>query len=512
VVTGWTAIIGIPEPPFGVGEMHTVYAGKDWDEGGGPRAYQDAGNGPFTHYVDNTSPGATDVGNPWGTPDRPRLTIPATVPAGGVVEVHGGPYTDTVGGVLLLGGTGTPGRPVFIRGASPALRPTLAKPVVISGRYVIVENLVVDGWSTANDSGIEFGAGAEHVAVRYCEVQHGPNATTAGIAVGDAQDIVIYASRIHDNGDWHADYDQDHHGIAVSSNVRRLWVVGNELYHNSGDGIQINGDNATTQYIYVGRNTAWENKQTGFWCKYASDVIFSQNTAHDHVPSGSSGGAGMGWQYGPDRIWFIGNHSYDNTVGISGPSADSSGAPAYIVGNVINDCTEKGIDIWGNRTVYVVNNTIVRTGYGISISGSDGLVAVNNIIADMTARDYFHQDIDGGTVDQSAVQYNLCSQNGGAVCIDWGWDTCYDVAGFEAAVKAPRAVGNLEGDPQFAGSGGDGFQVQTTSLAVDHGTGAGYAEQVYGEFLSRYGLSIAVDFDGTPRPVGNGYDIGAFER
>ena len=81
---------------------------------------------------------------------------------------------------------------------------------------------------------------------------------------------------------------------------QQLWVVDNQLYRNSGDGIQINaggpGVTGTTHHIYVGRNTAYGNKQTGFWVKHATDVIFSQNVCHSHRLGNSSNGQCMGFQ------------------------------------------------------------------------------------------------------------------------------------------------------------------------------------------------------------------------
>src|SRR5262249_31146512 len=92
--------------------------------------------------------------------------------------------------------------------------------------------------------------------------------------------VVIYGNTIHDNGDANATTDQDVHGIAVGPRVSNLWIVDNEIYRNSGDGIQINAgqaNQATTHHIYLGRNRSHHNKQSGMWTKQAVDVIFSQN-------------------------------------------------------------------------------------------------------------------------------------------------------------------------------------------------------------------------------------------
>src|SRR4029079_3833015 len=55
-------------------------------------------------------------------------------------------------------------------------------------------------------------------------------------------------------------------------------------------------------------------------------------------------------------------------------------------------------------------------------------------------------------------------------------------------------------------AGGD-FHLQSTSPAI----GAGGVNSAYATFQQRYGLSIAADLDGTPRPATN-YSLGAYER
>ena len=67
----WAPPVGVPNPPFGITQVA----------------------GPYTHYVDNTHSASTDTSNPNGSPAKPRKTIPSSLSAGAVVEVHGGPYS-----------------------------------------------------------------------------------------------------------------------------------------------------------------------------------------------------------------------------------------------------------------------------------------------------------------------------------------------------------------------------------------------------------------------------------
>ena len=65
----WVPPIGIPKPTFGIEESHWMYAGQP--------GYLDAGNGPYTHYVDNASPASTDTSNPNGD-DSVSASSPAS--------------------------------------------------------------------------------------------------------------------------------------------------------------------------------------------------------------------------------------------------------------------------------------------------------------------------------------------------------------------------------------------------------------------------------------------------
>src|SRR5262249_41086766 len=92
--SAWTPPIGIPAPSFGIIETAK----------------------PFTHYVDNTSPQATDTNNPNGSQPTLRQPIPAVLASGSVVEVHGGPYIYNTSGPVAFTASGTAANPVFVRG------------------------------------------------------------------------------------------------------------------------------------------------------------------------------------------------------------------------------------------------------------------------------------------------------------------------------------------------------------------------------------------------------------
>ncbi|MEP0843651.1 MAG: hypothetical protein HRF43_13185, partial [Phycisphaerae bacterium] len=106
----WVPPIGVPMPTFGIREQAPA-SPSPW-----------TGTVAGFYYVDNTHSASTDASNPNGYPAKPRKTIPTDLPAGSVVEVRGGPYTYTIGGVIPLGGNGTAAQPVFIKGVSAPAR------------------------------------------------------------------------------------------------------------------------------------------------------------------------------------------------------------------------------------------------------------------------------------------------------------------------------------------------------------------------------------------------------
>src|SRR5262245_34302357 len=73
----WSPPVGIPLPSFGIFEVAPATP-LLW---GTPV--------PGFYFVDPTNAAATDDGNPYGRPRLPRRTIPTTLPAGSVVELHG---------------------------------------------------------------------------------------------------------------------------------------------------------------------------------------------------------------------------------------------------------------------------------------------------------------------------------------------------------------------------------------------------------------------------------------
>jgi len=544
-VMPYTDPVGIETPEFGIAEQCPPLP-DPW-----------TGEVSNFWYIDNTHPNATDTvqsgeSNPrHGYPDKPRKTIPVNwgLGPGDVVIIADGDYYP--GSWVRIYGGGTADNPVFIRGLYPHVRPRIHTQLSLLGAsngYIIFEYLVLPAMYVL--------APAHHISIRHCEAtgQGGSAIMIYDNSGNTAHDIVVYNSLIHDNGDWLADYDQDCHGVAVANDAQYIWILDNEMYRNSGNGVQVNAQNAslqaTTHHVYIGRNVSHHNKQSGLWTKFADHVIFSQNRCYAARPVGaspSSPGEGLGGQYGPAHVWMLFNEIYDCDNGIrfstdSGPGGVGYGQNIYIIGNLIYNIHHSTVDVTGNYAVaggtsynpndawgpgkgiaiwhpaatkHIVGNTIYDVDGGIAVVRHNNRVVVaNNIIAgvnDAVGGQTPHLHVEHDSSASVMTVYNNLFE--GPARIKWGYDsTLYDVAGFESRYGS-QAWNNLEGDPGFVNPGtpslvSGGLQISPGSVAID----AGVTYEAFQDFRNLYGFDIAIDISGTNRPQGGAWDLGAYER
>ncbi len=517
--------IGIPPPSFGIDESHTMYSDATYDFGAGPVAYPDAGNGPFTHYVDNTHPNATNEDNPFGSPDKPRRDIfdglSRTLTAGSVVEIHGGPYNYT--GWRRIASEGTAAKPVFVRGVASGKRvrtqagPEERHDLRLEGSYLIVENLeMYDGaffrvWSES-----------DHIAVRSCEIHNPPDRwirTGTALSIGSScRDIVAYGNHIHHNrrlGE-PPDTPQDLHGTGMGAGAQRIWILNNHIHHNSGDAFQAaHRAIPAPRFVYVGRNVMHHDRENGVDLKSIEDVVVSQNVIYGYQASETSSGDAIvvgsnGFDpeapYGPKRSWIIFNDIRDSRTGIRVEGA----VDCWILGNTIHDLDGNGITLDidpDSDNVNIVDNTIVRVGRdGIHHSwqtGATNITIEGNIISDVGGD---HVEMDEGLLSEVTMLNCLFHAPGADVLVTWGNNRL--TAPLASALNAlPGCTGNAIGDPAFVDAPGGNFRIRASSAAIDKGS----KSKAYADFRRLHSIDITLDYVRTPRPRGDAWDIGAFE-
>jgi hypothetical protein len=517
--------IGIPAPPFGIDESHLMYADMTYDFGSGTTPYPVSEHGPYTHYVDNTHRNATNNDNPFGTPDRPRCDIfdrwSCTLRAGSVVEIHGGPYDYT--GWRKIVSEGTAQRSVFVRavGLQDKVR-TQAGPgqqhdLRIEGSYLIIENQeYYDG------AFFRIWPESHHIAIRDCEI-HNPEdrwiSTGSVLSVGKAcKDIVAYRNHIHHNRRLKTppDTSEDLHGVTIGAAAERVWVLGNHIHHNSGDAFQASHRAIPApRFVYVGGNEFHHDRENGVDLKSIHDVVVSQNVIYGYKDSETSSGDAIvvgsnGLDpvapYGPRRTWILFNEIRDSLTGIRVEGA----ADCWIVGNTIHDLSGNGITLDIDKdsdNVHIASNTIVSSG-GDGIhhhwtSGATNINIENNVISGVGGA---HVEIGNGLVDQVSLRHCLFHQSDAEVTVLWGVNRLTLQSGAKLNAM-PGCQANLVGDPAFVTKGTHDYRIQSSSAAINQGVAA----RAYRDFQRLYSIGIMVDPDGTPRPQGNAWDVGAFE-
>ena len=523
----WTAPLGIPMPDFGILETPRMYEGKTYDFGSGPEPYKDAGNGPYTHYIDNTDPNATDTSNPYGTAGTPRKTVPGDLPAGSVVEVHGGPYTyGTLSGShywTWFSGTGTAANPIFIRGVGLQIPRFDTMNIRVGGSYLVIENLDL------NDStiGLHHSRASDHISMRSLEVHGGPVSYGTAVGVGQGTYVVVYNNYIHNNGDPNAADENDFHAVSAGyrdgRHAEHVWIVDNHMHGNGGDSVQINSGNVAladvARYIYIGRNIMHEEGENAVDLKQCADVVVSQNLMYKFRPtqfaySGSDGTPMVvNGDLPKENIWILFNEIADSSNAIR--SEESS----YIVGNKIYDILGNpeggggyGILTWPASTLYILGNTMENVRRGISHQGGGTGKAVylhDNILA-LAASGEFHLGLTAAVAANSSVSHNVFDSSSGQAIINWnGTATQWNLSQFQQATG--QGQGCLEGDPHFTSRPTKDFHLQPTSPAIDAGISSGPVQDVLDRFQAWYGIDIRKDIETRAKTQGSAWDIGAYE-
>ena len=470
----WTPPVGVPAPAFGVTEVAPS----------APRPWTAAVRG---FYAIDEAKGSDDK-NPYGTPARPRRTIPNMLPAGAVVTVRG-KYARAHSSPNTIEAQGTAAAPVFIKGGN------FTGISELSGSYVIVEGGSGVGWVIRDTRA----AGAtHHVVIRDTELAGG------GVGIGpymggEVHDIVVLRTSMHDVGDMNVKTDVDSHCVTVGVS-HHVWILDSTFTRCSGDGVQVNGgrNGPRLHHVYIARNVATHNRQSGFWAKQSADVVMSSNVVSNMRPGTGGPGNCLGAQYGAARVVFVNNRVSDCEFGIGVWSYDE-GAPggALIAGNVITNIHHTTSDNaagnpWaGGAAIFaaggieriIVNNTIVDVDGGIQAPQSPGtLNAANNIIA---------------RVKRAAMAFD----GEGAPKVESTY-TLYDsmpavmAGGVPAVVERGRLTEghNVIAAPRFVNAAAGDFRLEPGSPGIK----AGAAIPLSDAYRAIHGVPLGLDLTGTP--------------
>jgi hypothetical protein len=556
----YTPPIGIPDPGMW-GSIHPIDSSAPSTTTKCPNWPNSASTGCY--YIDNSvaCSDATD-----GYPSSPRCTIPTgTYSAGSYVEIHGGPYILDMSIVL----NGTYDNPVWFRGVSADSMPDYRGKIEINNStYAIIENIdinnVVSGGITLSGS-----MNAHHVSIRNCKFRNftGISGAVCGatpIQDGTINNIVYYNNYFDTIGNWQAVEDEDYHAINPSlwgrtppTTVYNIWSLSNTAYHIAGSLNQFNGDqrDATRavsegrtetnlqnlHHVYSGKNLMYNCRQAMGAPKFTTDAIYSQNVAYSNFSIASGAGSGQVYQEGSRYVWILFNKYYDLTYGIrssntSFPGDATADLRAYMIGNVIYNIhnnhnraysrtnTYKPAQAIGFEKAlykrYIVDNTFYNVGGGVNIGNqvaaditglSGNVFAGINGIDDAGDPDYHLSMLSTGgttgtTIDRCFFQPRADT---GLVTFKWAGaepsSNINSLADLQSSSVA-QCQNCWTGDPLFVDTANYDLHPKENSPLV----GKGIRHPIYDEFQARYGINIAYDFDGKPRPVG-AWTLGALE-
>jgi hypothetical protein len=239
-----------------------------------------------------------------------------------------------------------------------------------------------------------------------------------------------------------------HNGVTIQGNI----LYNGGVYGAQGDGIDVKGG------LYN--------------LKIINNTIYSLN---DPGASGIRAIVHQGARYGdPDQNNLIANnYIHDAKVEDAAIAlVNSWGTPRGIEvrNNIIANASKVGIKIYNGSNLSLYNNTIYKSGsYGISVTAGT-VVIQNNLLLSNNA---------GGT--QTSISGTITSTHN-AFSNTWGGTCASCVSGLTSSDVVNADGGNLH--PAI------GSQVLDVGITLS---------------------SFTIDLDGTPRPQGSGWDIGAYE-
>jgi hypothetical protein len=227
----------------------------------------------------------------------------------------------------------------------------------------------------------------------------------------------------------------------------------------------------------------------------SSTNVYFEGSAHDVELSRSeirfSQDQGVFVENGARRIHLIGNRIHDNGRGHESGQHQShgiyiEGADHLVANNIVYAHPFGfGIQVYpANQGTVLVHNTVVGSGHsGIVVGGDDGVsnITIRNNVLAFNARYGVQMDSDCPTavsIDRNVIHGNRSGQVQGG---------CSGVT---------TSGGNIGSNPRFVAPARRDYRLSRGSPAINRARGD---------------FSLRVDARGRRRPLGGGYDVGAFE-
>lgn len=264
--------------------------------------------------------------------------------------------------------------------------------------------------------------------------------------------------------------------------IHHIRILNNKVHDCGGSGISATG----ADYVTVDNNTVYNNSWYSVYGTSGMSLLQNWN---------SDGNQGY-------KMFITNNRVYNNRMYVPwiqrGVITDGNG--------IIVDISKSGTNgAYKGRTLIANNISYKNGGSGILTHESEHVDIVNN-----TA--YFNQqspelkkkgDIYAGYSSDIKIFNNIIypspgtNTNTNLYSNVMNRNVTYDYNLYpNLAVVIVRGIHDVIGDPQFVNASNGDFHLRSSSPAINRGY---------------YWSSLTSDFEGTPRPSGSGYDIGADE-
>jgi concanavalin A-like lectin/glucanase superfamily protein len=343
----------------------------------------------------------------------------------------------------------------------------------------------------------------------WLTIQHAADMSQAGMTIHVAPGTYTVTTQITSSNSGTSDTNRI---VFISDERWGSQIVGSsgvgQIWSNAGDyvdiiGFDISGTSSTSGGIHAQAN---HDRAIG-------------NRIHDISQNTCQSGAGILLGGGASNQSAIGNIIYN--IGPLPPAVPGCNQIHGIYAQESNSTVEnnltfniagKGLHIWGDRATndVISNNTSFNNQDGIIVgnSGATGVIFDNSIISNNISYGNVRYGIYEGT--NNAGDYSSIGTNNQflnnlvyANCVNQATNDYCDPSTGPPDLDLPK-LGTLSGtvtsDPQFVsytGAISGDYHLKSTSSAINAGISTG--------------TPPSQDFDGTPRPLGGAYDIGAYE-
>ncbi|HPO14200.1 MAG TPA: right-handed parallel beta-helix repeat-containing protein, partial [Candidatus Hydrogenedentes bacterium] len=444
------------EEYYGEGEEEGQEEGEGLIEG------ENEGEGEgILFFVDTNAPMASDL-NP-GTENEPWKTIQKAADAlepGETVYIKAGVYHERIepqnSGTLnnFISYSAYPGDEVTIDGTGVAIPEWAGLFDILGQDYIRVSGLrIINAISDPHNPGIQADS-SSHIIIENNYVN---NTNDSGIGVWSCNDVCIDHNEVE--GCCQALFNEC---ISVGG-TDTFETRNNHVHHSPKEGID-SKDGSCNGKVYGNyvHHTEGVGIYTEAWDKHTHTIEVFANIVHDVEGDGITLASEQGGLL--ENIRVYNNIAYHNAW----------------TGLDVSQCCS---DTHPLQNLYIVNNTFYNNGIGEWGGGifldnpqASGVVIRNNICSQNLS--FQIAVVEDAPISNYVIDHNL-------------------IDGFRGEEPGEtRGTEYQEGSAGFVNVAASDFHLTGTSPAIDHGAAAN---------------APGTDLDGTVRPHGSGYDIGAFE-